>query len=436
MKKLLFIVIFLLANILANGQNLVQTYLDPCDNKVYVVTVPINSPGTLIVIRNESKIFSYKDISNGLAEAWIKSIFAKPCPVNQQTTQVITQTAVTAATAAASSAAASAASSAASSIASSAASSSASSAATSSASTAASGSVSAPTTTSTSSTSSSNTESSSSSSSSSSSESSSSESKTESKSESSESKSESKSEEKKEESKSEEKKEEKKESKKENKKEKAGITNPVIVSADLSLAEQAPNRSIVPVMNTGLSKSSMTGMSNWGISASIFMDLSKIALTGRYGKNETDEKGELIAVHTFSNTYFTDYKNHMVFLAYTYVQPINKLITGYNISLNQAFIQGGQINFSPSIIGFAMYPIQIKRKTITPDLFLISSPYSYSFNSKIGVRNRDLIFLTGFSTDVKLTKKFKINLNFKVNVGTNKASPALLSSMIGSKINI
>jgi hypothetical protein len=189
-------------------------------------------------------------------------------------------------------------------------------------------------------------------------------------------------------------------------------------------------------MNTGLSKSSMTGMSNWGISASIFMDLSKIALTGRYGKNQTNDKGQLEAIHTFSGTYFTDYNNHMAFLAYTYVEPINKLIAGYNISLNGAFIQGGQINFAPSIIGFAMYPIQFKRKIVTPDLFIISSPNSYSFNSKVNIRNRDLIILTGFSTDMKLTKKFKINLNFKVNFGTSKASPALLSSMIGSKINI
>jgi hypothetical protein len=189
-------------------------------------------------------------------------------------------------------------------------------------------------------------------------------------------------------------------------------------------------------MNIGMSQSSMTGMSSWGISSTIFMDFSKIALGARYSKNETNSQGQLEAVHTFSNTYFTDFKNHMMFAAYTYVQPIDKLITGHNVSFNSTFLSTGQFSLSPSIISFAMYPLQIKRKTIIPDLFIISSPYGYSFSTKTGLRDRNLMFLTGFATDFKLTRKFKVNVNFKVNFSTNKEMPMLGSFMIGSRVNL
>jgi hypothetical protein len=80
--------------------------------------------------------------------------------------------------------------------------------------------------------------------------------------------------------------------------------------------------------------------------------------------------------------------------------------------------------------------LQIKRKTIIPDLFIISSPYGYSFSTKTGLRDRNLMFLTGFATDFKLTRKFKVNVNFKVNFSTNKEMPMLGSFMIGSRVNL
>jgi hypothetical protein len=126
----------------------------------------------------------------------------------------------------------------------------------------------------------------------------------------------------------------------------------------------------------------------------------------------------------------------MVFPAYTYIQPIDKLITGCNISANTAFTQDGSINLSPSIISFAMYPISVGRKTITPDLFIIAAPWGYSFSTHIQKRNRDLTFLTGFSTDFKITRKFKVNVNFKVMLSTADESMPIRSFMIGSKLNL
>jgi hypothetical protein len=147
-------------------------------------------------------------------------------------------------------------------------------------------------------------------------------------------------------------------------------------------------------------------------------------------------RGQLEAMHNFGATYFTDFANHMVFPAYTYIQPIDKLITGYNISANTAFIQGGLVNISPSIISFAMYPITVGRKTVTPDLFMIAAPWGISLKDGAQTRSRDLTFLTGFATDFKITRKFKVNVNFKIMLGTADQSIPIRSFMIGSKLNL
>ena len=189
-------------------------------------------------------------------------------------------------------------------------------------------------------------------------------------------------------------------------------------------------------MNVGVSKSSMTGMSSIGINSSIFLDLSKVAIGGSYTQNQMNSRGQLEALHNFGLTYFTDFKNHMVFPAYTYIQPIDKLIAGYNLSANSSFVQGGSFNLSPSIISFAMYPLQFGRKIITPDLFMIAAPWSYSPTNGQQTRNRDLTFLTGFSTDFKITRKFKVNVNFKVMLSTADGSMPMRSFMIGSKLNL
>ena len=210
----------------------------------------------------------------------------------------------------------------------------------------------------------------------------------------------------------------------------------MIFSADLAGSEQAPNRQVVPTINMGVSKSSMTGMSNYGANATIFLDLSKVAVGGSYTKSQVNFRGQLEALHSFGLTYFTDFSNHMIFPAYTLIQPIGSLITGYNVSANTAFVQGGLVSISPSIISFAMYPIKIGRKTVTPDLFMISAPWGIALNSGMQSRSRDLTFLTGFATDFKITKKFKVNTSFKVMLGTAEGSIPIRSFMIGSKLNL
>ena len=48
----------------------------------------------------------------------------------------------------------------------------------------------------------------------------------------------------------------------------------------------------------------------------------------------------------------------------------------------------------------------------------------------------NLSFFTGAGTDVRFSKKFKLNLNFKVNISTNSGIPVMSVFSLGSKINI
>jgi len=82
-----------------------------------------------------------------------------------------------------------------------------------------------------------------------------------------------------------------------------------------------------------------------------------------------------------------------------------------------------------------MYPVTIKRQTLTPDLFVIASPYSYSLSDGAGARSKNLTFMTGFSSDLKITRKFKLNTAFHIMFGTD-GGKYTRSIAIGSKLNL
>jgi hypothetical protein len=84
MKKWITLIsILCLFAIKANGQTITQTYIDPCDNKVYVVVIPFGQNQTVAVIRGKSKIVTLADMNNGNFQKWVNSVFATPCPVNE-----------------------------------------------------------------------------------------------------------------------------------------------------------------------------------------------------------------------------------------------------------------------------------------------------------------------------------------------------------------
>ena len=414
MKKWIGVCLFLLFFLKGSGQVVTQTYIDPCDLKTYVVTIPItNNSGVTVIIRGKSKVFTYAQFTSGEVDQWIKSIFAAPCPSSLVVQQTVTAAVSQAASAAASSAASAAASSAASSGASGAASSSASSAASSSASS-----------------------SSSSQSSSSSGESSSSEGGSGSSEEGGGS-----------ESKSDEKKEEKKNDKKEEKK-KSVATNPMLVASDLTTA-QGPDLKYSAIVSFGVSKSSMAGNESWGATALVWSTLKQFAISGGYTKMDFN-KGQLNAIHSYSVTGAYLEGNYMSLVGYTYIKPHPKFGTyGYNLGAITLLLKDTKVvnlktgetkeifntSFSTSVVAFWTKPYVIDKKiTLSPQVFLMNSPISW--NSKTGETtvDRQFGFLAGSSFDYKISKRFGFSFNYKLSGSTQKGAPLLSNFLIGSRV--
>lgn len=411
-------VLFLIAY-QANGQVITQTYTDPCDGKIYTVSVPIPNQVVVVVIRGKTKTFTYVEAQSGVMSTWITTILSEPCPV--AITVTVAQQAAQAASSAASAAASSAASSASSS-----ASGAASSAASNASSSAAS---STPASTSSGSSSSSQSSSSSTESSSSSGSSESSgggETKSESKQESSESKSESKEEKKSEEKKKEEEKKKKQEERK---------ANPPMVKADLSVIQAG--LVVIPTLNLNMSKSLNDGMLSWGLSTSIRADLKQIVVGGNMS-NVIMKEGKVKGVTSTSVTYVTDWSNQFIFYGWSYIRLLNKgAVAGLSLSGNELLIKGNQLMLSPSVIVFYTRPIKVtKKQTVSPELYLISSPLMYGQKDKVATYDYNVSFFTGAGTDIVFTKKFKANFNFKVNISTNPNVPLMSVFSIGSKINL
>ena len=410
----------LLTNV--NGQILTNTFVDPCSKKVTVFIVPLQ--GTTIVFMGKAKFFTATDVRNGSFMSWINQVYAEysaPCAISQLTQQVTQQTvtaSVSAAVSSAATAAASSASSAASSVAASAASS-------------VSVPVSAPAPTPAAPSSSAPAPAQSeggSSPSSSKSESSSSESK-------SEASSDSKSEDSKSESKSEEKKEEKKESKKEEKKKASAKTGqtPLIFSSDFSGVQQLQGDFNL-MGNLGVSRASMAGDVSYGSTLTIFSNLRQFALSTRYSKMDI-KNGNLCGIATGSYTVAYNKGDLLHIGGYSYVMMKNSYIYGYALSLINTsipFEASNQQFWTTSIVLFGMKPITYsKRLGITPELFIMSSPVSYSSKSKDLSAVSQLSYIIGSSFDIAITKRFRLSTNIKYMGPVHT-----IGLLIGTKFNL
>jgi len=67
----LIVLVTLCTTLQLKAQSVVQTYLDPCDSKVYIVNIPLNSTGVVVIIRGQSKIFSYAQFQSGEVNLWV-----------------------------------------------------------------------------------------------------------------------------------------------------------------------------------------------------------------------------------------------------------------------------------------------------------------------------------------------------------------------------
>lgn len=220
---------------------------------------------------------------------------------------------------------------------------------------------------------------------------------------------------------------------------KSGTTNPLIVSSDFTTAQNL-DKSFTPILNLSMNQSSMTGMSSWGLTSMIWFNFKQFALSGKYTKINFSKNGKLKWVHNINLTAVYSYGNLIGFVGYSGILNAGKWgVTGFNTSAAMTLITGEQKNtfISPSITAFYTKPFKAnKRLTVSPELYIISTPLIYSTVEKVTTTDRTFSAFIGSGFDYQITKRFKFNMNYKANLSTNPDFPILSFFLIGSKINL
>jgi len=220
---------------------------------------------------------------------------------------------------------------------------------------------------------------------------------------------------------------------------KGGTTNPLIVSSDFTTAQNL-DKSFTPILNLSMNQSSMTGMSSWGVTSMIWFNFKQFALSGKYTKIKFSKNGKLKWINNFNLTGVYSYGNIIGFIGYSGILNAGKYgITGFNTSVAMTKINGEQKNtfVSPSLTAFYTKPFSAsKRLTISPELYIISTPLLYSTTDKVTTTDRTFSAFIGSGFDYQITRRFKFNVNYKANLSTNPDFPILSFFLIGSKINL
>ncbi len=214
--------------------------------------------------------------------------------------------------------------------------------------------------------------------------------------------------------------------------------NPVVVSSDLTSAQNL-DKSFTGIINVGMSQSSMTGTASWGVTSMIWFNLKQFALNGRYTKIHFSNNGKLKWVHNINATALYSYGNYMGFVGYSAILNAGKWgITGMNLSgMITKVTDEKNLFISPSITAFYTKPFRSGKKlTISPEIYIISTPLVYSSFDKVTVGDRTFSGFLGSGFDYQLTRRFKVNVNYKANLSTNPDFPILSFFLIGSKINL
>jgi hypothetical protein len=401
----LFILITILISKQTVGQTFTQTFIDKCSGETKIATTIMINGSATVSFYNQIKTFSPIEVQSGMVKTWLITVktsyeaFTCPLTDNPIVQQAVANTVAQAAT----SAAASAASSAASTSASSAASSSASSAASSSTTPA----------------------------------NSSNETQSPSDNGDNSSTSESKSEESNSDS-NEEKKEEKKQEEK--KKQKMVVSNPMLISSDLSTIQTAEGRWLQSA-TIGISRSSMAGDKSYSANVVVMSDLRTLILTAGYTKMEFSN-GKLNAIHSYSTSFASLNGNYMNLIGYTWIKPTQKKgVFGYNVGMLNLLLKnsdnGYEYNQSTSTVAFWTKPYQYSKKlTLSPQLFIMFSPINWNTVTGISTVNRSIGFLIGSSFDYKISKRFGFSINYKLSGNTLSTSPFLSNILIGNRMMI
>jgi hypothetical protein len=215
-------------------------------------------------------------------------------------------------------------------------------------------------------------------------------------------------------------------------------SNPVIVSSDLTSAQNL-DRSFTGIINIGMSQSSLTGTSSWGVTSMTWFNFKQFAISGRYSKIQFSKNGKLKLIHNLNLTGVYSYGNYLGFLGYSAILNAGKWgVTGVNVSAAATKIpEDGNLFISPSVTAFYTKPFKANtRLIISPEIYIISTPLIYSSVDKVTVTDRTFSAFLGSGFDYQLSKRFKFNFNYKLNMSTNPDFPILSFFLIGSKVNL
>jgi opacity protein-like surface antigen len=168
------------------------------------------------------------------------------------------------------------------------------------------------------------------------------------------------------------------------------------------------------------------------------MNFKQFALSGRYTMMKFSG-GKLRFIDTYSTTAVYSYGNIISFAGYSRIMMLYKYgVAG--ISLNASFsnIKLDNSTFlAPSFTAFYTIPVAVSRRlTLSPELYIMANPIMYSTKDKVTSVDRSVGFFGGSGVDYQISKKFKVNFNYKLNATTKKDFPVLSFFLIGSKINL
>jgi hypothetical protein len=170
-----------------------------------------------------------------------------------------------------------------------------------------------------------------------------------------------------------------------------------------------------------------------------WFNLKQFAISGRYSKIQFSKNGKLKLIHNLNLTGVYSYGNYLGFLGYSAILNAGKWgVTGANISAAATKIpEDGNVFISPSITAFYTKPFKANtRLIISPEIYIISTPLIYSSVDKVTVSDRTFSAFLGSGFDYQLSKRFKFNFNYKLNMSTNPEFPILSFFLIGSKVNL
>jgi hypothetical protein len=211
----------------------------------------------------------------------------------------------------------------------------------------------------------------------------------------------------------------------------------MLASADLA-AVQNPEGGFIPSINIGISQSSATGESSWGATAMVPFNFKSVAIS--LSKTDMNFKdGKLKSINGYSST--IAYLNGIpaTINGMTHIVPTSKFTYGYNVSAVFIKLKVNEVysySLLSSTTGFITKPYILSKKvTVSPSIFLMASPMSYS---KIGgvSFNPNVMTLAGANYSFTLSKRFNFSFDWKFSYGTTPGTPILNFFLIGSKYTL